>query len=133
MARGRGVLRQDAGDLAALIRHLGAEPVHLVGNSAGGSVVLNLVTMHPELVMSAAVHEPGPIALLDGLDDQHIVQLMEAEKRHIARTQDMIARGEHRRAVQYFIDEVAIGPGAWDRVSRRAEEYPRVEHRHACR
>jgi pimeloyl-ACP methyl ester carboxylesterase len=112
--RGPGSVRQDADDLAALIQHLGAEPVHLVGNSSGGAVVLSLVTMHPELVKSAAAHEPGPIALLDGTDDRHIVQLMEAEKRHIARVQDMIARDEHRRAVQYFIDEVAIGPGAWD-------------------
>ena len=110
---GLGSTHQDASDLAALIHHLGAEPVHLVGNSAGGSVVLNLVTMHPEMVMSAAVHEPGPIALLEGLDDEHIVQLMAADKHDVIRVQDMIARGAHRRAVRYFIDEVAIGPGAW--------------------
>ncbi len=39
---------------------------------------------------------------------------MEAERHHIARVQEMILRSDHRRAVQYFIDEVAIGPGAWD-------------------
>jgi pimeloyl-ACP methyl ester carboxylesterase len=111
---GPGGLREDADDLAALIQHLGVEPVHLVGNSSGGAVVLNLVTMHSGLVRSAAAHEPGPNALLDGTDDPHTAQLLEAEKRHTAHFQDMIARNEHRRAVQYFIDEVAIGPGAWD-------------------
>ncbi len=44
----------------------------------------------------------------------HTAQLLEAEKRHIARMLDLIDRNEHRRAVRYFIDEVAIGPGAWD-------------------
>jgi pimeloyl-ACP methyl ester carboxylesterase len=112
--QGPGSIRQDADDLAALIQYLGGEPVHLVGNSSGGAVVLRLVTMYPELVKSAAAHEPGPYTLLDGTDDRHIAQLLEAEKRHIARVQDMIARNEHRRAVEYFIDEVAIGPGAWD-------------------
>jgi pimeloyl-ACP methyl ester carboxylesterase len=112
--QGPGSVRQDADDLAALIQHLGAEPVHLVGNSSGGAVVLNLVAVHPELVKSAAAHEPGPIALLDGTDDRHTANLLESEERHIVRVLDMIARSEHRRAVQYFIDEVAIGPGAWD-------------------
>jgi pimeloyl-ACP methyl ester carboxylesterase len=112
--QGPGSVRQDAEDLAALIQHLGVEPVHVVGNSSGGAVVLNLVTMHPELVKSAAAHEPGPVALLDGTGDPHTAQLLEAEKRQMARVQDMIGRNEHHRAVQYFIDEVAIGPGAWD-------------------
>jgi pimeloyl-ACP methyl ester carboxylesterase len=70
--------------------------------------------MHPGLVNTAAAHEPGPYALLDGIADRHSAPLLEAEKRHIAGVLDMIARGEHRRAVQYFIDEVAIGPGAWN-------------------
>jgi pimeloyl-ACP methyl ester carboxylesterase len=111
-----GSVRQDADDLAALIEYLGVEPVHLVGNSSGGAVVLNLVTMHPDLVKSGAAHEPGPIALLDATDDRHIAQLLEEEERHIARVLDMIASSDHRRAVHYFIDEVAIGPGAWDQL-----------------
>lgn len=111
---GPGSCREDASDLAGLIRHLGDEPVHLVGNSAGGNVVLNLVTMHPDLIRGATVHEPGPMALVEGTDDPHMVRLIEEDKRAIAYVQELIAGGEHRRAAEYFVDEVAVGPGAWN-------------------
>lgn len=109
-----GGVRQDAADLAALIEGLGDGPVHLVGNSSGGAVVLNLLASRPELAASAAVHEPGPLVLLEGSDDPEIVSHMEKDRGNVARVTDMIARGEHRRAAQYFLDEVAIGPGAWE-------------------
>lgn len=44
---GTGSCREDASDLAGLIEHLGG-PVHVVGNSAGGNVVLNLVAMRDD-------------------------------------------------------------------------------------
>lgn len=47
-----------AQDLAAFIRALGGQPVHLVGWSYGASVVLEAVVRNPELVRSAFVFEP---------------------------------------------------------------------------
>lgn len=55
---GAGTYLDDARDLASLIEHLGGDPVHLVGNSSGGKVVLDLVAIRPDLAASAAVHEP---------------------------------------------------------------------------
>jgi len=110
---GIGSVKEDAADLAGLIEVLGGEPVHAVGNSSGGSVVLNLVAQRPDLVKTAAVHEPGPFGLLADSGDAHLVSLLERDKRLTRHVEQLIADGEVRRAAEYFIDHVAVGPGAW--------------------
>lgn len=111
---GPGSCRQDAADLAALIEHLDGTPVHAVGNSAGGNVVLNLVTLRPDLVKSAAVHEPGPFGLLADSDDRRLRELMKHEMAMTEHVERLVAAGRHREAARYFVDNVAVGPGAWD-------------------
>lgn len=44
-----------AGDLHALLNHLGIAQAHLVGHSYGGTVVLHYATFHPERVLSLTV------------------------------------------------------------------------------
>lgn len=111
---GAGSCRQDASDLAGLIEHLGGDPVHVVGNSAGGNVVLNLVATRDDLVRSVAVHEPGPFGLLVETDDPDLVALVEHEKTMTAQVEELIAAGKHRQAARYFVEEIAVGPGAWE-------------------
>lgn len=111
---GAGSCREDASDLAGLIEHLGASPVHVVGNSAGGNVVLNLVAMRDDLVRSAAVHEPGPFGLIGETGDSDLEMLLQHEKTMTAHVEELIASGDHQEAARYFVDEVAVGPGAWD-------------------
>lgn len=48
----------DADDLAAFIRHLKLERVHLVGTSAGALAALALATEHPKVVRSMVLAEP---------------------------------------------------------------------------
>lgn len=111
---GPGSVREDAEDLAALIEHLGDGPVHVVGNSAGGAVVLNLVAMRGDLVRSAAVHEPGPFALVELTGDPRLIERLEYEKTLTARVEELIAADRPREAASYFVDNVAVGPGAWE-------------------
>lgn len=111
---GTGSCREDASDLAGLIENLGGGPVHVVGNSAGGNVVLNLVAMRDDLVRSAAVHEPGPFGLIAETGDPELETLVRHEKTMTAHVEELIAAGEHREAARYFVEEVAIGPGAWN-------------------
>ena len=77
-------------------------------------MVLNLITTRPDLVKSGAVHEPGPLAVLEASGKPRTLELIDNDKRHISHVLDLIAHGEHRRAAQVFLDEVAVGPGAWD-------------------
>ena len=113
---GPGSVQEDAADLAGLIEALAADPVHVVGNSAGGNVVLNLVTMRPDLVKTAAVHEPGPFGLIEGSEDPRLVEVMEREKLLTVEVERLISSGEPRRAIRFFVDQIALGPGAWEQL-----------------
>jgi pimeloyl-ACP methyl ester carboxylesterase len=53
-----------AGHAAALLRHLGATPAHVVAHSSGSVIALRLALDHPELVRSLTLCEPP---LIDAL------------------------------------------------------------------
>lgn len=110
---GPGSVKQDAADLAAVIEVLGSGKVVAVGSSAGGAVVLNLVAERSDLLEAACVHEPGPFALVE--HDPELHDPIEQDKLHIAQVNQMIASGHSAEAAEFFIDEVAVGPGAWAR------------------
>lgn len=110
---GPHTIDQDAADLAAVIERLDGDPVHLCGTSSGGTVVLKLLAGRPEVARSAAVHEPAVPGLLDDLEDESVKRLVGTMNRHLAEVRAMIERGEDAAAAEYFIDNVAVGPGAW--------------------
>jgi pimeloyl-ACP methyl ester carboxylesterase len=112
---GPGSRLQDAADLAALIEHLGTEPAHVCGNSAGSSVTLTLVTERPELVRSAVVHEPALYGLLLQSGDAHVAQRLADDLRVIDEVRQLIEGGDREAATRAFV-ELALGPGMWDRL-----------------
>jgi len=61
-------LRDEVRDLAALIEHRRASPAHIIANSFGAIITLNLLIDRPDLVASAAIHEPPLIGLLEDPD-----------------------------------------------------------------
>ena len=96
-----GTVHDDVADLAALISHLGLGPVHLAGNSSGACIVLRFATEHPELVRSVSAHEP-PVG--SSPDKEPALQAV----------YELLQAGEHETAARRFINEVALGPGAWE-------------------
>jgi len=56
-------VRQQAGNAAALIRHLGG-PAYVFGTSGGAQIGLDLAARHPELVTTLVAHEPPAMMLL---------------------------------------------------------------------
>jgi pimeloyl-ACP methyl ester carboxylesterase len=113
---GPGSRAEDAADLAALIEHLGGGPVHLAGNSYGAIVTLTVVTARPELVASAAVHEPPALALLEGSSDPDIAAVLASLDQAFSRVTGLIESGDHRAAAEHFIDQIALGPGSWEQL-----------------
>lgn len=111
-----GSRAEDAADLAGLIEHLGGGPVHAAGNSYGAIVTLTLVTRRPELVASAALHEPPALALLEGSRDPEIVAVLSSLDQAFGEVVALIEAGHHRAAAERFIDRVALGPGWWARL-----------------
>lgn len=117
-----GSWHEDAAHLAALIDHLGGEPVHSVDNSSGGSVVLNVVAARPDPVVSASAHEPATFALLEGSADAKIARDLEEGVRRSERVRRLLERGENREAARFFIDEVAVGHGSWKMLPSETRE-----------
>ncbi len=118
---GPGSLQEDADDLATLIEHLDRAGAHLYGTSSGGVVVLNLVASRLDLVADAAVHEPAVPALLDGSADAEITHLLSEMRSELNEVSRLIEAGDGRKAAEYFIDNVALGPGSWDRLPEEVQ------------
>lgn len=105
--------RQDEDDLARLIDVLAGEPACVAANSYGGVVSLGLAARRPELVRALAVHEPPAIDAALGGELAARVQVVLSGLDDVL---EEIECGAEERATQRFVDEIAIGPGAWERL-----------------
>jgi pimeloyl-ACP methyl ester carboxylesterase len=103
-----GLRRDDEDDLAALIEAHGLAPTHLVANSFGASIALSLTARRPELVRSVCAHEPPLMRLV--ADDPAVAQLSEA----VGTVVSLIDQGDAEAGARLFVEEVALGPGAWE-------------------
>jgi pimeloyl-ACP methyl ester carboxylesterase len=106
---GQSTIDDDVADLAALIEHLDVGPAHVVGNSFGASISLRLAASRPQLARSIAVHEPPLFSLLPAATGE-----THATGRATANVLDLIRQGRHRDAARLFVEEIALGRGAWD-------------------
>jgi pimeloyl-ACP methyl ester carboxylesterase len=113
-------VHEHVADLAALVEALGRGPVHLVAHSYGASIALRTAALHPRLVRSLAAHEPPLMWLLDG-EGPHAAALR-AFRESCARTEALLRAGRMADAARTFVDEVGLGPGAWERLARSARE-----------
>lgn len=107
---GGGPVDADVDDLAALIEHAGA-PAHVAANSFGSIIALRLATRRPEMLRSLALHEPPLLGLLG--PDHPAVQ--EAGAR-IGVVLELLESGRTEEGARSFVEEVAIGPGAWEQL-----------------
>ena len=107
--RGRPATRRDQeDDVARLIERLDLGPAHVVGTSFGGSIALGLAASRPDLVRDVVAHEPP----LTGL-----VEANPQTKAALGAVDDVLAKidaGDTERAAWQFVEEVALGPGAWE-------------------
>ena len=103
-----GTRRDDEDDLAALIESLELAPANVFGNSFGGSIALGLAARRPELFRRLGAHEPPLVSL--AADDPVVVGSGKA----IGLVVERIERGEAEEAARDFVENVALGPGAWD-------------------
>jgi len=100
-------------DLVAFIKALGAGPVHLVGNSYGGGIVVLTALDHPELVKSAVIGEPGSL-FPDLISDQPEGKVVLAERAVAGREMREAARaGDMDRAAELLGDSISGEAGAF--------------------
>ena len=109
---GQGSVHEDADDLAALLEALELAPAHVVANSYGANVALRLAAKRADLFRSLSCHEPPLWDLLP--DDPATRALQESATREEEAVAKLIAAGDHEGAARQFVNEIALGPGAWE-------------------
>jgi pimeloyl-ACP methyl ester carboxylesterase len=110
----QGSVGEDGDDLAALVESLGLAPAHVVTSSFGGTIALRLATSRPDVFRSLSCHEPPLWGLLER--DPGSQKILEQGKQVLEALAQRIAEGDHEGAARQFVDDVALGPGAWENV-----------------
>lgn len=116
---GQGSVQDDLADLAALIKEAG-EPAHVVANSFGAVISIALAARQPELFRSLAGHEPPLFGLLAA--DPETRPMAEEFRRRVEPVVRFIADGQGEEAARVFVEDVAVGPGAWEMLPEPGRE-----------
>jgi len=117
---GQGSIREDVADLAALIEHLELGPAYIGGNSWGATITLRLAAERPDLFRGLIGHEPPLFALL--ADDATSSSILEDLRMRLEAVVVLLEAGEHEAAARRFVETVAFGPGAWEKLPAELRE-----------
>jgi pimeloyl-ACP methyl ester carboxylesterase len=109
-----GTRRDQEDDLAALIEALELGPVHVAGTSFGAAIALGLAGRRPELVRGVIAHEPPLISVI--ADEPEVQPLLTDVRASIEAVLALVERGDLNGAACQFVEEVALGPGAWQQL-----------------
>jgi pimeloyl-ACP methyl ester carboxylesterase len=109
---GQGTRQQDETDLAGLLEALKLAPAHLAGNSFGASIILGMASRRPDLCRSVIIHEPPLSAVIaNDVDMQPMLRNLQTKIDAVLRR---LESGDVEGGSRQFVEEVAIGPGAWE-------------------
>ena len=101
----------DEDDLAEIIETLAGGCAYAAGSSYGALTTLGLAARRPELLRGMCLHEAPALA---HAGDGETGELAAAAAAGIAGVRDQIAAGDIEAGTRRFIEELAMGPGAWD-------------------
>jgi pimeloyl-ACP methyl ester carboxylesterase len=118
-----------AGTLVRYLEHDGRGPVHLVGNSLGGSILVRVAALRPDLVRTLSLISPA----MPFLDPRRTAQGPVLPLLALPRADRLFAWGMARMTVEEMAEQVlAACFGDTSRVSpqRRAEAMEEIRLRH---
>ncbi|MFE9389927.1 alpha/beta fold hydrolase [Streptomyces sp. NPDC006784] len=116
----QGSRTEDEDDLGALLDELGFAPAYVAGNSFGASIALGLATRRPELFRGLIAHEPPLAGIVTG--EPELRPLMDATDQKIGSVLAHLRAGETQAGARLFVEEVALGPGAWEQLPEQVRE-----------
>lgn len=97
-------------DLAAFIEQLDVGPVHLVGWSSGSNIAIGLGVLHPELVRSLFLYEPG---LGSVISDQKDLEALGKDWESFGPGFAAVQEGDLQKATRLLINWVNDQPGTF--------------------
>lgn len=112
-------IEQHAQDVAALIKTLDLGKVHLVGQSRGGAVVIEVAKSHPEVIRT--------LVLADASIEMPVTAAAEAKeaaefvKRLFGTLQTNLKAGNPLKAAEMLADTID-GPGTWQRLAEPVKD-----------
>ena len=110
----RRPVRDDAEDLAELLRSIDLYPVHLIAHSYGGAVALRLASDRPEMVRSLALHEPPFVSLLE--EDPATAPEAERLRAGTNAILERVRAGDIEAGAREIVNAFSVEEGAWDRL-----------------
>ena len=116
----RAAMMQHVEDLAGLISHLELGRAHLVANSYGGYVCLNMAVQHGEMVRTLTLAEPPVQPLLARLPGG-AEMLEEVRRRAWVASKEAFGRGNLEEGVWKFL-EGAVGQGILDAMPPKVRD-----------
>ncbi|WP_045558699.1 alpha/beta fold hydrolase [Streptomyces sp. FxanaA7] len=111
---GQGSRREDEEDLAALMETLDLAPAYVAGNSFGASTVLGLAARRPGLLRGLIAHDPPLTGIVS--DGPATPPPLKDVAERFASVLAHLRADERLAAARRFTDEIAVGPGTWDRL-----------------
>lgn len=91
-------------DLIGFVETLGEGPVHLVGSSYGGEIVLAAATRRPDLVRSVLVNEPTVASIVTDPED---LAMLQREREDVAPAINALKAGDAQQATRLFAEWTA--------------------------
>ncbi len=116
----QGSFDEDAVDASSLLAHLGLSPAHVVGNSGGAIIALKLAGTQPSIFRSLIVHEPPLLDL--SRDVPSIAPMLRDGKSRAEAVVKVLEAGDRTGGARQFVETIAFGPGAWDKLSPQLRE-----------
>jgi pimeloyl-ACP methyl ester carboxylesterase len=116
----QGSGEEDALDVSALITQLGLIPVHVVGNSFGGSIALKLAALQPSIFRSLMVHEPPLFEVLR--EERSAMPMLLEERKRIEQVIRLLESGDKTAGARLFIETIILRPGMWETLPEQLRE-----------
>jgi pimeloyl-ACP methyl ester carboxylesterase len=110
---------QHVEDIAAFIRALGGQKVHLVGNSYGGGLAARVALKYPELLRSVVIGEAAGLIPPQSAATRAAADALQQE---LAKARDAAKAGRALVATRLHYDAVVQEPGAFERLSPERRE-----------
>jgi len=106
---------QHADDVAEFTRVLDLGPVHLLGHSRGGAVVLNVAARHPDVIKTLILADASGLEALLPETPESRAMAVEGQKLHEHLAADL-AKGDQETALRAYVDALSW-PGRWDELT----------------